>query len=91
MGVLELRAIHLDNGAAVAEQNLRRRFHDARLAGPGRAKEQQVAYRTARRVQTSTENLKEVHKCLHPFGLSDDLRAQCAFKVSGACASYAWI
>ena len=37
--VLEFRAIHLDHRARIAEQNFRRRFHDARLARTRRAQE----------------------------------------------------
>ena len=39
MRVLEFRAVHFDNRACIAKQNLRSRFHDARLARTRRSQE----------------------------------------------------
>src|ERR1700704_565929 len=67
MRMLELRAVDLDEGACVAEQNLCGRFHDARLAGASRTEEQQVPHRPARRIEASAEYLVQIDQGLHAF------------------------
>ena len=83
MRMLEFRAIHLDHRARISKQNLRSRFHDARLARTRRSKEQQVPHRPPWRVQSRAEDLIQVHQRLHPFRLSDDLRAQALLQNPG--------
>ncbi|HMD40567.1 MAG TPA: hypothetical protein VKH15_14880 [Candidatus Acidoferrum sp.] len=91
MRVLKLRAIYLYNSARIPEQNLRGRFHDPRLAGPGWTQKQEIAHRSPGGVQARTEDLKQVNKRLDAFRLADDLRAKRPFKVSGTRASDTWI
>src|SRR5258708_11381506 len=74
--VLELRAIHFNDRASVPKKDFRCRFHDARLSRAGRTQEQQVAYRTAGRVQSGTKDLKHVNYGLDALFLPDDLGAQ---------------
>jgi hypothetical protein len=88
---LELRAIDLNDRASVAKENLRSRFHNARLSGTGRAQEQQVPHRAARRVQPGAENLKHIHEGLHALFLPYDLCPQRRMKVTRIVASYRWI
>src|SRR6202041_3034170 len=49
--VLKFRAIHLDHRARISKQTLGGSFDDARLARARRPQEQQIPYRTPRRVQ----------------------------------------
>src|SRR5208283_4301395 len=72
--VLEFRAIHLDHHARVSKQNLRRCFHDARLARSRGPEEQKVTNWPPRRIQTGTKYLIQVDERLHAFLLPDDLR-----------------
>ena len=81
MGVLEFRAIDLDDGARAAKQDLRRRFHDARLARPSRPQEQQIAHRPPRRIQSRGKHLEQIDERLHALVLPDDLRAQRLLKL----------
>ena len=74
--VLELRAVHLDHRARVAEQDLRRGFHDARFARAGGSEEQQVPHRTSRRAHSGAEDLIQVHQRADALFLADDLVAQ---------------
>src|SRR6266852_9395697 len=68
MRVLKLRAIHLDHRPGIPKEDLRGRFHDARLSRPGRPQKQQVPHRTTRRVQSGTENLKTCQQgTAHPL------------------------
>ena len=76
VGVLELRAVHLDHRARIAEQDLSRGFHDARLARAGGAEEQQVPYGPAGRAHSGAEDLIQVHHRADGFFLPDDLVAQ---------------
>src|SRR5271167_5091191 len=91
MRVLKLRAIHLDDRARVSKQNLRRGFHDARLARARRSQQKEVPHRPPRRVQPRAEDLIEVHQSLHAFRLSDDLRAQRRLKFNRRVAAQIWI
>ena len=76
VGVLELRAVHLDDRARIAKQDLRGGFHDARLARTSGAEEQQVPYGTAGRAHSGAEDLIQVHDGANAFFLPDDLVAQ---------------
>src|SRR5579872_5472061 len=89
--MLEFCAINLDDGARISKQNLRSRFHDPRLARASGSEEEQVPDGPPRRVQSRTEDLIQVHQRLHPFRLSDDLRAQRSLKIASICASDGWI
>src|SRR6266481_5350260 len=82
MRVLKFRAVHLDYRSALSEQNLCRRFHNARLARTGRSQKQQISHRAARRVQSGAEDLIEVHQRLHPFFLADDPPPQRILKIA---------
>src|SRR6266478_9047403 len=81
MGVLKLRAIHLDHRAGVSKENLGSRFHDARLARTGRPEKQQISYRTAWRIQSGAKDLVQVHQCLHTLFLSDNFPPQRGLEI----------
>src|SRR3989475_10915504 len=91
MRMLELRAIHLDHRACVPKENLRGRFHDARLARTGRSAEQPVPHATAGRVQSRTETLEHIYQRLNAFLLPDDLGPQRRVKITRIIAAYRWI
>src|SRR5215470_11259140 len=74
--VLKLRAIHLNDRPGIAKQNLGGRFHDACFAGTSRAKKEQVAYGSSRRVQTCTEHLVEIDEGLHALLLPHNFRTE---------------
>src|SRR5689334_14584345 len=76
MRVLKLRAIDLDASARVAEQRLGQSFDDPGFSGAGRPQEQEIAYRTARRVQSRLEHLVDFHNSFDGLILSNDLAAQ---------------
>src|SRR5713226_2385841 len=86
MRMLEFRAIDFDHRSCVSKQNFRRRFHNARLAGPRWSQKQQIPYWPPRRVQTGTEDLVQVDQRLHTLFLPDNFRPQRALKVSGIAA-----
>src|SRR5450755_4249 len=87
MGVLKLRAIHLDQRARVPKQDLRRRLHNARLTRTGRTQEQQVSHRAPRRVQAGAEHLVQIHQCLYALFLPHNLRAQRCLEFQRICAA----
>src|SRR5712692_1425975 len=79
--MLELGAVYLDHRPRVPKQDLRRRFHNARLARAGGAQEQQVAHRPSRWTHPGGEDLVEVHHRLHPGLLTDNPAAQRGVKL----------
>src|SRR5580765_7951655 len=81
--VLKLRAIHLNDRASIAKQNLGSRFHDACFAGTSRAKKEQVAYGSSGSVQTCTEHLVEIDESLHALLLPHNFRTECL--IESAC------
>jgi hypothetical protein len=89
--VLKLGAVHFDYRALIAKQNFRHGLDDVRFARAGWAQEQQVSYRTARRIHPRGKNLIEINHGLHRFLLSNDASAQLAFKVLGAIAVNCWV
>src|ERR1700686_499693 len=91
MRMLEFRAIHLDDGSRIPEQNLRRGFHDARFARACRPQKQQIANWPPRRIQTGAEDLVQGHKGLYTFLLPDDLGPQGSLKVLRVTVADAWI
>src|ERR1700674_10632 len=76
MRVLEFGAIHLNDRAGIAKQNLGGRFHDACFAGTRRAKKEQVAYGSSGGVQTCTEHLVEIDKGLYALLLPPNFRTE---------------
>ncbi len=78
--VLELRAVHLDDGAGVPKENLGRGLHDAGLARAGGAQEEQVSHGAARRAHVRAEDLIQVHESADGLFLSDDLLPQSGVK-----------
>src|SRR5215470_3492574 len=88
MRVLELRAIYLNYRSRIAKQNLRGRFHNARLTGTCRPKEQQIANGPSRRIQPSAEHLVQIHQRLHSFFLPNDLRAKRGLEITRIVAAY---
>src|SRR5438045_1796912 len=91
MRMLEFRAIYLNNRSGIAEQNLRRCFHDARLARAGGPEKEQIAYWPSWRVQPGAKYLIQVHQRLYSLFLTDDFRPQGAFKVTRVVAADARI
>src|SRR5579863_9448735 len=89
--VLKFRAIHLDDRARIAKQNLRCGLHDAGFAGTSRAKEQQVANWPARRVQSRAEHLIQVHQRLHTFFLADNFRRERSLEFQRIRTALLWI
>src|SRR5580693_2905811 len=87
VGVLEFRAIDLDDRARIAEQNLGGSLNNAGLARTGRPEKQQIAHRASRRIQASAENLEHIHQRLYAFFLPHNLRTQRAVKVPGVVAA----
>src|SRR5215472_6095046 len=88
MRVLKLRTVHLDDRPRIAKQNLRCRFHDARLARTGRAQKQQIAHRTPRRVQPRAKYLVQIHQRLHALFLPYHLRPQRGLKLQRVRAAF---
>src|ERR1700723_3661018 len=80
--VLKFRAIHLDHRARISKQHFGGSFDDARLARAGRPQEQQIPYRTPRRIQSGAKHLVQVHYGLHRFILPHDFPPQPGFKIS---------
>src|SRR5579859_5960293 len=91
MGVLEFRAVHLNDGTGLAEQNLSSRFHDARLSRSCRPQEQQIADRAAWRIQSGAKDLVQVDEGLHTFFLANNLGAQSGLKFQRIRTALAWI
>jgi ribosomal protein S5 len=89
--VLEFRAVHLDDQAGIAKEDLGGGFDDAGLAGAGWAKEEEVANRATRGVQTGTEHLVEVDERLNAFFLTDNLGAKGLVEVARIIAADAGI
>src|SRR6202021_3475037 len=91
VGVLKLRAIHLDDCARVPEQKFTRCFPHASFARACWAQQEEIPHRPPRRVQSCAEDLVQVHERLHSFRLSDDLRPQRRLKFNRRVASQIWI
>ena len=91
VGVLKLRAIHFDYRAGVPKQYFRRRFHDTSLSRTRGTKKQQVAHRTARRIQPRAENLEHVHEGLYALFLSHNLGTQRRMEIARIIAANRWI
>src|SRR5579863_4315 len=91
MRMLKLRAIDFDDRAWIAKQNLRRSFDDACLAGPSGSKEQQIADRSAGRVEAGGEDLEQLNEGLHTFVLPDDLGAKSLLEFDRFRAANRWI
>src|ERR1700680_5129940 len=91
MRMLEFRAIYLDQRPRIAKQNLRARFHDARLARTRRPQEEQITHWPSRRIQPGAKHLVQVDQCLQAFVLADDFRPQRRLKFQRIGASLVWI
>src|SRR5580692_342215 len=91
MGMLELGAIDLDAGAGVAEERLGNCFDHAGLAGAGRSQEKQVAYGTARSVESGEKHLIDFRDLFDGLVLANDFAAQGALEVTGVVAAAARI
>src|SRR4029077_6836277 len=91
MGMLKLGAVHLDDRAGLAKQNLSRGFHDAGLARSCGSQEEQIADRAARRIQSGAKDLVQVNEGLHTFFLANNLGAQSGLKFQRIRDSLAWI
>src|SRR5579863_2719692 len=87
VGVLELGAVDLDDGARAAEENFGGGFDDARFAGAGGAEEEQVADGPAGRVESSGEDLEQFDERLNAVVLAYDLRAQGILEFNGVRAA----
>src|SRR5882762_4393229 len=74
--VLELRAIDLYDRTSIPKKDLSGRFHNAGHSRTGRTEEQQIAHRSAGRVQSCTKHLEHVNKGLHALFLPYNLGAQ---------------
>src|ERR1700674_2219220 len=81
MRVLKFRAINLGDRAGLAKENLRSRFHDARLPRAGRPEKQQIPYRAAWRVQSGTEDLVQVYQRMDALFLSDNFCSQRGLEI----------
>ena len=89
--VLELGAVDLDAGASVAEQGFRHGFDDAGLAGAGGPQKQEVADRTAGRIQAGQEHLVDLDHLFNGLLLADDFAAKGVFKLPGIIAAAGWV
>src|SRR5579864_1666332 len=87
MGVLEFGAVDLDASARIGEERLGQSLDDAGLAGTRRSQEQEVSYRTPRRVQPGQKHLVDLYDLLDGLVLSDDLAVQGAVELPGIVAS----
>ena len=91
VGVLELRAIDLDDRAGIPKQDLRRRFDDAGFSGSSGPQKQQVPYRAPRRIQAGAKHLVQVNQRLYGLFLTHNLRSQRRLKINRVRAALAWI
>src|SRR6267378_7917467 len=82
MGVLEFRAIHLDDGARVAKEDFRSRLHNARLPRTCWPKKQQIPYRAAWRIQSGPKHLVQIHERLDTLFLPDDFPPQRGLEIN---------
>src|SRR4051812_13117227 len=85
--MLKLGAIDLDACAGLAKKRLSQRFHYARLAGAGGPEEEQIADRTAGRVQPRQKHLVDLGDFFDRGVLSHDLAAQCRFEFGCVVAA----
>src|ERR1700726_2906049 len=91
MRMLEFRAVYLDQRPRVTKQNLRARFHDARLTRARRPQEEQITHWPSRRIQAGAKHLVQVDQRLQSFVLADDFRPQRRLKFQRIGASLVWI
>src|ERR1700720_2077819 len=91
MGMLELGAVHLNDSAGLAKQNLSRGFDDAGLARACRSQEQQIANGAAGRIQSGAKDLVQVDEGLYTLFLANNLGAQSGLKFQRIGAALAWI
>src|ERR1700746_2841096 len=87
VGVLELGAVNLDNGARAAEENFGGGFDDSGLAGAGGPGGEEMAAGAPGRVESSGEDLEQFDKRLNAVVLADDLRAQGILEFNGVRAA----
>src|SRR5882762_11834581 len=87
MAVLKLSAINLYHGARIAYQALRCRLHQPRLAGTGRAQEQEVPYRTCRTVHSREIHLIDVYDVIDCLVLAYDPLVQVRVQFFGVLTS----
>src|SRR5712692_10191767 len=87
MAVLKLRAVNFNHGARVAYQALRRRFYQPRLAGTGRAEEQEVPDGTSRPVHSRQIHLVDVNDVIDCFVLPYDPLVQVSVQFFGVLTS----
>ena len=89
--MLKLRAINFNYRVRVSEQNLRRGFHDPRLARPGRSQEQHISDWAARRTHASAKHLIQIRYRPNPVFLAHNPTAKRAFEFLRFVAMAAWI
>ena len=85
--VLELGAIDFNNQARISKKDFRGGFHNARLAGAGGTKKEQIADGAAGRVEAGAEDLIEVNERLHAFLLANDPGAKRLVEITGIVAA----
>ncbi len=76
---------------AIAEQGLGHGFDHPGFARAGGPKEQEIANRTARRIQARQKHLVDFDHFLDGLVLTDDLAAKGAFKFSGIIGAARWV
>ena len=81
--VLKFGAVDLDAGAGVAEQRLGHGFDHPGFSRAGGPEEQQIANRSARRIQPRQKHLVNFDHFLDGLVLTDDSAAKGAFEFSG--------
>jgi hypothetical protein len=79
--VLEFSAVDFDKRSRVAEENFGRCLNDARLAGTGWTKEQQVADRATGHVHSCQVNLVHVHDAFDSAFLPYDFSQKSALEI----------
>jgi hypothetical protein len=72
MGVLEFRAVYLNYGPFVPEQDLRSGLHNARLSDASGPQQQDIPHGMASYVKSRGEYLIKLHERLHCLILPDD-------------------
>src|SRR5438876_10069081 len=91
VGVLELRAIDLDDRAGIPKQDLRRRFDDAGFCGSIGPEKQQVPYRVRRRIQAGAKYLVQFNQRMYSLFVTPNLRSQRLLKINRVRSTVAWI
>ena len=80
MAVLKLGAVDFDDGARIAHQCLRHRFHGARFAGTGGAEEEQASSRPSRAGHPRDKRLVNIHNFADGVVLADNPLPQIRFE-----------